>query len=150
MNVRRFLCVTALLALAGAPFDGRSQARIETILELVRADSKLEVFYLAAPDCPYCVQWESKARGELLQWSADKNLGYVEIRGETLQRPITDRHYPAEYRWVYEQIGPSRGVPRFLLAVDGRILLSAYGTNRYAEIFLPALKEVTARRANRS
>ena len=149
----RFLAAL-LLALAAAAPDGRAQSpaapahRIGAILNSVRPDSRLEMFYLSAPDCPYCTHWESRARNELLAWSADKALGLVEIRGETLRQPITERHYPLEYRWVYEQIGPSRGVPRFLLAVDGRVRLSVYGTARYNDVFLPALKEVAARRAN--
>ena len=149
-----FLATVLLLALAGAAPEARAQSpatpvqRIERILEAVRPDSRLEMFYLSAPDCPYCMHWESRAKGELLAWSAGKALGFVEIRGETLRQPIAAWHYPPEYRWVYEQIGPSRGVPRFLLAVDGRVLMSAYGTGRYNDVFLPALKEVIARRAN--
>ena len=115
----------------------------------MRPDSRLEVFYLGAPDCPYCIEWELKERDDLVVWTAAKGIGFAEILGETLRQPILERHYPARYRWVYAQIGPSRGVPRFLLAVDGRVVLSAYGTNRYTEVFFPALKEAAARRANR-
>jgi len=62
-------------------------------------------------------------------------------------QPIVARHYPPEFQWVYEQIGPSRGVPRFLLAVDGRITVSAYGTGGYSQVFLPALRAAVAQRA---
>ena len=120
----------------------------ERILESVRPDSKLEVFYLAAPDCPYCIQWEKKARGDLMLWAGGMSIAYVEIRGETLRQPITERHYPAQYQWVYQQVGPSRGVPRFLLTIDGKVKLSTFGVNRYEEVFFPILKEVAARRAN--
>jgi len=131
--------------------DGRPQPPApvsERILESVRPDSKLEVFYLGAPDCPYCIQWEKKARGDLLLWTGGMSIAYVEIRGETLRQPIIERHYPSEYRWVYEQVGPSRGVPRFLLTIDGKVRLSTLGVNRYEEVFFPILKEVAARRAN--
>ena len=120
------------------------------ILEAVKPDSRVEVFYLGTPDCPYCLQWEAKARGELVAWAATNGVYYVEIRGETLRQPIDERHYPAQYKQVFQQIGPSRGVPRFLLAVDGRVRLNTAGTNRYAEVFLPILKQVAERRANRS
>ncbi len=70
-------------------------------------------------------------------------------RGTPRLGPIVERHYPAPHRWVFQQIGPSRGVPRFLLAVDGRVILSAFGTQRYKDQFFPALQEA-ARRANRS
>jgi hypothetical protein len=122
---------------------------LRSIIAQVKPDSRLEVFYLGAPDCPYCQHWEQKERDDLIVWAAGNGVAYAEIIGETLRQPITERHYPPRHRWVYGQIGPSRGVPRFLLAVDGRILLSAYGTNRYSELFLPALKEAAARRANR-
>lgn len=143
----------AAAMLVGLTFaiESRGQAsapRSERILESVRPDSKLEVFYLAAPDCPYCIQWERKARGDLLLWTGGMSIAFVEIRGETLRQPITERHYPPQYRWVYEQIGPSRGVPRFLLTIDGKVRLSTLGVNRYEEVFLPILKEVAARRAN--
>jgi hypothetical protein len=106
----------------------------------------IEVFYLGTPDCPYCRHWEARSRGELLESPEGKAVRYVEIRGETLRQPIEARHYPPEHQWVFEQIGPSRGVPRFLLAVDRKVVLSAYGTDGYRARFLPALKEAVARR----
>jgi len=125
-------CLLALLLLCALP---------------VRGESRIEVFYLHTPDCPYCQHWEARSRGELLASPEGRAVRYVEIRGETLRQPILARHYPPEYQWVYEQIGPSRGVPRFLLAVDGRIALSVYGTGGYSQVFLPALKAAVANRA---
>ena len=139
----------ALLAFALECWAQASPPISAGILESVRPNSRLEVFYLGTPDCPYCNQWEKKARADLQKWAAAKGVYYVEIRGETLRAPIVERHYPPEHLGVYQQVGPSRGVPRFLLAVDGRVILSAYGTNRYSELFLPALKEAAARRANK-
>ena len=110
------------------------------------AQGKLEMFYLAAPDCPYCQHWESQTRDSFLASPESKAVKYVEIRGETLRRPIDRQHYPAEYLWVFEQVGPSRGVPRFLLAVDGKVVISAYGTGGFTDKFLPALREAIAKR----
>lgn len=156
---RRALLGLGVLLLAGVADAQQSYgtspsptpAPISTgILDSVKPDSRLEVFYLGTPDCPYCQQWESKARGELVAWAAEKGIYYVEIRGETLRQPISERHYPPQHLKVFQQVGPSRGVPRFLLAVDGTVRLNTIGTNRYAEIFLPILKQVADRRANRS
>ena len=113
----------------------------------VRGEGLIEMFYLHSPDCPYCAHWEARARGELLASPEGRAVRYVEIRGETLRQPILARHYPPEYQWVYERIGPSRGVPRFLLAIDGRITVSAYGTGGYSQVFLPALRAAVAKRA---
>ena len=147
------LWLAAAAVLIGVTFaiESRPQTSApvsERILESVRPDSKLEVFYLGAPDCPYCIQWEKKARGDLLLWTGGMSIGFVEIRGETPREPIIERHYPPQYQWVYQQLGPSRGVPRFLLAIDGKLRLSTLGVNRYEEVFFPILKEVAARRAN--
>jgi hypothetical protein len=106
----------------------------------------VEVFYLGAPDCPYCRQWESRTRPAFLASPEGKAVTYVEIRGETLRQPIEARHYPAKYQWVYEQVGDSRGVPQFLLAEDGRVMHRAFGTDGFEKVFLPALRKVLARR----
>jgi hypothetical protein len=146
--------VLGLLAAGMLPaIDCRAQQSAPVsagILESVRPESRLEIFYLGTPDCPYCQQWEAKARSNLIAWSAASGIYYVEIRGETLRQPISDRHYPPEHQKVYQQVGPSRGVPRFLLAIDGKVRLNTLGTNRYDEIFLPILRQVAERRANRS
>jgi hypothetical protein len=133
----RFLHIAALLGiLLAVASTGQAQT----------ANSRIEVFYLSAPDCPYCAHWESQSRAALLASPEGKAVRFVEIRGRTLREPIDARHYPPEHRWVFEQIGPSRGVPRFLLAVDGKIVANAYGTGEYRTKFLPALKEAVARR----
>jgi hypothetical protein len=105
---------------------------------------RVEVFYLSAPDCRYCAHWESQSREAFLESPEGRAVNFVEIRGETLRRPIEARHYPPEHRWVFEQIGPSRGVPRFLIAVDRKVVMSAFGTGGYQTKFLPALKAVLA------
>ncbi len=106
----------------------------------------VEVFYLGAPDCPYCRKWESQTRPGFLASPDGKAVTYVEVKGRTLREPIEARHYPARYQWVFEQVGPSIGVPRFLLAVDGKVVHSAFGTDGFEKVFLPALKKVLARR----
>ena len=107
----------------------------------------IEVFYLGAPDCPYCRQWESRTRAGFLASPEGKAVTYIEIRGETLRQPIEARHYPPKYKWVYDQVGDSRGVPRFLLAVDGQVRHSAFGTDGFEKVFLPALRRILAQRA---
>lgn len=113
----------------------------------IRKDAKLEMIYLSADDCRYCMHWELRAKGELLASAEGKSLRFVEVKGDTLAMPIQAQHYPPDHRWVFEQVGPSRGVPRFLLAIDGQVMLNAAGTGGYNDVFLPAVKQVVARRA---
>ncbi len=106
----------------------------------------IEVFYLGAPDCRYCQRWELRSRDAFLASPEGKAVRFVEVRGETLREPIEARHYPPEYQWVFQQVGPSRGVPRFLLAVDRKVVFSAFGLDGYSKRFLPALKDAIARK----
>lgn len=121
-------------------------ALLALALSLPAAASEIVFLYLGTPDCPYCQHWESQSRPALLASPEAKAMRYVEVQGETLRRPIEARHYPAEFRWVYEQVGPSRGVPRFVLAVDGRVTHSGYGTGSYASVILPALREAVTKK----
>ena len=116
------------------------------------AADKIAVVYLGTDDCPYCQHWEARAKGELLSELRSlpdpKLVRYYEVRGETLRRPIVEPHYPGELKWLAQRIGPSRGVPRFLLVVNGEVTWSVFGTNQYEKVFLPALREAMARRAS--
>jgi len=108
------------------------------------ADGKVDVIYLGTNDCPYCRHWEAARKPELLASPEGKAASYREVRGETLRKPIEAAHYPADLKWVAEQIGPSRGVPRFVLAVDGKVVMNVMGTEAYQKTFLPALRRAVA------
>ena len=114
------------------------------------AAGDIAVVYLGTNDCPYCQHWEARAKGELLASPVGKAVRYYEVKGETLRQPIVERHYPDELKWLARQIGPSRGVPRFLLVVNGEVAWSVFGTNDYERIFLPALRQAVARRNDRA
>ncbi len=108
------------------------------------AGGKVEVIYLGTNDCPYCRHWEAARKPELLSSPEGKAASYREVRGETLRKPIDAAHYPADLKWVAEQIGPSRGVPRFVLVVDGKVVMNVMGTEAYQQAFLPALRRAVA------
>jgi hypothetical protein len=116
---------------------------------LAEAADEIAVVYLGTNDCPYCQHWEARAKGELkeeLQASPrGRAVRYYEVKGETLRQPISERHYPDELKWLGQKMGPLRGVPRFLLLVDGKVAWSVIGTNDYEKVFLPALRQALAR-----
>lgn len=110
----------------------------------------IAVVYLGTNDCPYCQHWEARAKGELMAELRGSGVRYHEVRGETLRQPIVARHYPEELQWLARKLGPSRGVPRFILLVDGAVAWSVFGTNDYERIFLPALRQAMARKDTRA
>ena len=135
--LKRLLLLAAFLLAAGAA---------------VAAD--IAVVYLGTNDCPYCQHWEARAKGEMLEGlrtlPGGKAVRYYEVKGETLRRPIEERHYPDEIKWLGRRLGPSRGVPRFILLVDGNVAWSVFGTNDFERVFLPALRQAIARRDGRA
>jgi hypothetical protein len=129
-------------------------AALWSCVGLASAADQITVVYLGTDDCPYCRHWEARARGELLdelgsssEWRA---VRFVEVRGETLRQPIVERHYPDELKWLGRQLGPSRGVPRFILVVNGEVKSSVFGTNSYQNTFLPALRQAVERSSGRA
>jgi len=107
----------------------------------------VEVFYIGTDDCFYCQHWEAARRPELLAAMRGTTARLVEIRGESISKPVTERHYPRQHRWLYAQLGDVRGVPRFVLAVDGRIILKTQGTSDYSKNFEPAVRAALAKSA---
>jgi hypothetical protein len=112
------------------------------------AGGKVEVVYLGANDCPYCRHWEASRRPELLASPEGKAAAYHEVHGETLRRPIETKHYPDELKWLGELLGPMRGVPRFVLVVDRKVVMNVMGTEAYQKVFLPALRREVASNAS--
>jgi hypothetical protein len=100
------------------------------------------VINLGADDCPFCRQWEFGSRQKLLESPQAKAFSFHEVKIATLRNPLRGADYPPDLQWVYKQVGSTRGVPRFLLAIDGKVVLSSYGTGEYRRTFLPALNEV--------
>ncbi|MBK8063208.1 MAG: hypothetical protein IPK29_03345 [Betaproteobacteria bacterium] len=143
--LRRTLgCLLGAL-LAAVLWSGAASAQIYDMSKL-RRGAVLEVVYLGTPDCPYCQHWEARARGELLASPLAQSFRFHEVIGRTLREPITAAHYPEDLQWLAKLMGPSRGVPRFLLLGDRTLLASVYGTNAYETQFLPVLREAVARR----
>ncbi|MBM3345858.1 MAG: hypothetical protein FJY55_05095 [Betaproteobacteria bacterium] len=104
--------------------------------------SRFDVVYLGSEDCTFCRQWEFGSRVKLLESREARAFNFHEVKNDTLSRPFTVADYPAGLQWVFEQVGATRGVPRFLLAIDGRVVLNSFGTDRYQRDFLPALNAV--------
>ncbi len=102
--------------------------------------ANVEILYIGAQDCFYCQHWEAARKPELLALLRGTGARLVEIRGETVAKPVAARHFPPAYRWVHRAVGDIRVLPSFLLAVDGKIVLRVRGTSNYTEVFEPAVR----------
>lgn len=105
----------------------------------------IEVIYLGTDDCFYCQHWQAARKPELLALLRGRQARLVEIKGDTQDQPITARHYRPEQQWLHRDIGDVRGVPRFLLVVEGKVVLRVHGTSNYTAILEPRLRAELAR-----
>lgn len=105
----------------------------------------IEVVYLGTDDCFYCQHWQAARKPELLALLRGRQARLVEIKGDTQEQPITARHYAPSQLWLHRDIGDVRGVPRFLLVVDGKVVLRVHGTSNYTAILEPRLRAELAR-----
>lgn len=112
------------------------------------APGRVEVFYIGTDDCFYCQHWEAARKPELLAAMRGTTAKLIEIRGESISKPVSERHYPRQHRWLYARLGEIRGVPRFVLAIDGKVVLTAQGTSDYSRNFEPNVRAALAKGMN--
>ena len=129
MRTLRLALAFALLALAPA------------FIPPAAAAARVELVYFGAHDCFYCQHWEAARRPELLELLRGRDAALVEVRGDSLAAPILRRHYPPGHAWLHDRLGDLRGVPRFVLVVDGKVALTVAGTSAYSERMVPALRK---------
>lgn len=102
------------------------------------------VVYLGAWDCPYCTEWKSKDRPAFKASAESARVSLREIDTPLLKRP--DFKFPADLAWLEAKYRTKRGVPRFLIVAEGKVLLETYGTSGWRTKTLPLLKELVAER----
>jgi len=105
----------------------------------------MEILYIGAHDCFYCQHWETARKPELLALLRGTNARLVEIRADSVEKPVLERHFPPAYRWAYRAAGDIRVLPSFLLVADGKIILKVRGTSAYTEVFEPRVRKALGR-----
>jgi hypothetical protein len=112
----------------------------------VRADSRIEVVYLTAPDCVYCKSWRHMRTGDWTRYSESptgRDVKLVTVEKQTLRMPIEKRHYPAEYAQLHEK-APQFGnvVPAWWVVLDGVPVMRRVGEGRWREEVEPVLDQL--------
>ena len=142
-----------LFALAGCDTPGESflqsnepfpqrYALDEAVYE-VTDSSDILILYIGTRNCPPCFRYKAR---DYPVWT--KSLEYQEVRYRELefprfQRTDEDRYWPRDLRWVREQAYTQRGAPRWVVAVDGRIVANLRSWNDRA---YPLVQRLVARK----
>lgn len=111
----------------------------------VPVSARIDMFYISSGDCVWCSGWEREKLTELTAFLKANGINLIVVKNDFFRSPIMANDYPQEHRWAFDQIGPTRGVPRFVLAIDRQVVLGTFGTGYYNQ-FEPILREIVARR----
>ncbi len=110
----------------------------------VKPSSDVALVYLSTPDCTWCRHWEKTFRGRYFQSAAGKSLRFVEVKGATLKTGVLESDWPAAEKDVATQVGSLRGVPRFVVVVDRRVVANHAGLGGWELRVEPLLQQILA------
>jgi hypothetical protein len=103
----------------------------------------LTIIYVGAKDCPPCQVFKSQ---DLPHWSKSsyaRNVRFVQIEAPRMTGAYSARYWPANYRFVLQQVTLPI-VPQFFLLNSGTIVVSAAGVSGWRSQILPMIPGVVS------
>lgn len=105
------------------------------------------LYYVSAPDCPWCSYWETTDEPGFRRSAARARLRFVTLVASTIRASLDDATWPPAIRWVrddyHARYPKSWGTPLFMLVRAHTLLASAEGTTRWATVMMPAILKAT-------
>ena len=119
------------------------------------ATSSLELVYLSANDCGPCLGWERQylRSGAPLPELGWQSLQFLMLKRSSFRSPVSATDLPEPLRASTERWLEARGwkrfvgTPQWLLYVDQRLRLHAFGTDQFDTLIAPGVRAVLAERA---
>lgn len=93
----------------------------------VTSASDILVVYVGARNCPPCWRYKERDYPVWIESEEYKHVDYRELNFPRFQRTSEDKYWPEKLRWVREKAYAQRGAPRWIVAVDGRIVSNRRG-----------------------
>ena len=116
MNRRGFVAGGLLAAAVAAP---------------AAAQSANTVVYVGGWDCGPCTVWTRDKKPAWLASSEFKRGRYIEIDSPRLKEAYQDQYWPADLRPIRDQLKNKWGTPRFIVAKDGLVVSSEWGSGEW-------------------
>lgn len=105
--------------------------------------SEILVVYIGASDCPPCLTFKTRDYPRWIETEAYAQVTYREVHFPSFRRTDEDRYWPADLRWLREATYARRGTPRWIIAVDGRVVSNVRNWKGRA---YPLIQRVAARK----
>jgi len=103
-------------------------------------DRPVTLVYLRAENCHYCLSWERNVEPKWLASVERGKLSYRALSFATFKDLTTDDVWPADLKWIRDELNVKKGTPRWVLVKDREVLAKALGTNHWGDIMMPAIQ----------
>jgi len=101
---------------------------------------RVMLIYVSAWDCVYCAQWERFSQPPWEKSEIRQDIDFRIVKAAAFRSVDDDRYWPRDIRWVRDALKIRRGTPRFVVVVDGTIVLHRFGTGAWDQEIYPALE----------
>lgn len=88
----------------------------------VSSRSQILVVYVGAKNCPPCWHYKERDHPVWIETEEFAQVDYRELDFPRFQRTNEDRYWPQDLRWLRERTYAERGAPRWIVAVDGKVV----------------------------
>lgn len=126
----------------GAPNGKRQLASGKAIVP-----KEVTVLYVGAYDCPPCGFWERVRKPAFLESAEAKQVNYREVKSGSYRSTMREADWPQDVRWIRELGAAQAGTPRFIVAVDGKIVRNVRGVGNWDTDALPLIQRLAASKA---
>lgn len=109
----------------------------------VTESSEILIVYVGARNCPPCLRFKTRDYPVWIESEEYGHVRYWEIDFPRFQRTDEDRYWPVDLRRVREKAYVRRGAPRWIIAVNRRIVSNQRGWNSQT---YPLIQRLVARK----
>jgi len=147
--MKHFLIVASILILSACQTPGAKgpqTSRADDAVRLVTKSSEVLVVYIGANDCPPCLAYRKANHPAWLQSKEYPHVQFHALEFPQFGRTDEDRYWPKDLRWVRDTLNIRAGAPRWVVAVDGRIVAYDWGRSTWLARTYPLIQKLVAKK----
>jgi hypothetical protein len=105
-------------------------------------DERITVIYVSALNCPFCRDWEANSKTKWEQSAERSRVDFRVVQAPFFERLDEDHYWSSDIRWIRDQLRISRGTPRFIVVVDGKVVRHKFGVRSWQTEIYPLLQSL--------
>lgn len=114
------------------------------IVGLAEGAGKMSLVYVGAFNCAPCTAWERKYRAHTAEFCGKNGIDFREVKAGTYKDTKYTAPWPDDLEWIAKSGNATRGTPRFIVIVDGKIRRNTLGLGGWETEVWPMLQRAAA------